>query len=50
MAQRVKDQMLSVWMQVRSLVSLSGLQIQRCHRRRYRSLMWIGSGIAVAVA
>ena len=36
--------------QVQSLVLLSGLRIWRCHELWYRSQMWLGSGIAVAVA
>ena len=35
---------------VRSLASLSGLRIQRCHELWWRSQTQLGSGIAVAVA
>ena len=37
-------------MQVRSLASLIGLRIQRCHRLQGSSQMWLRSGVAVAVA
>ena len=38
-------------MRVRSLASLSGLGIQRCHELWCRSQMWwLGSRVAVAVA
>ena len=37
-------------MQVPSLTSLSGLRIQHCREVWYRSQMWFGSHVAVAVA
>ena len=33
-----------------SLALLSGLRIQRCHVLRCRLQMWLGYGVAVAVA
>ena len=37
-------------LQVWSLAFLSGLRIQHCHKLWCRSKMWLGSGIAVALA
>ena len=39
---------MQMW--VRSLALLSGSRIQHCHELWYRSQMWLGSGITVAVA
>ena len=50
MAQRVKNLTVSMKMQVQSLVFLSGLRIQHCHKLQCRSQTQLGSGIAVAVA
>ena len=36
--------------QVRSLASLSGLRIKRCHELWCRSQLWLRSSVAVAVA
>ena len=36
-------------MKVQSLVILSGLRILSCCKLQYRSQMWLGSGVAVAV-
>ena len=47
-AQQVKNQIVSVRMQVQSLASLSGLRIWHCSKLLQRSQMWLGSGIAVA--
>ena len=43
-AQLVKNQLVSMRMQVRSLTSFSGLRGQRCHK------LWLRSDVAVAVA
>ena len=43
-------QQVSMRLQVRSLVLLSGLRIQRCRELWSRSQTWLGSGMAVAVA
>ena len=47
---RLRTQHVSVTMQVRSLVSLSGLRIQLCHKLWHRSQMRLGYSAAVAVA
>ena len=41
---------VSVRIQVQSLISLSELGIQRCHKLWYRPQMRLGSSVAVAVA
>ena len=46
-AQLVKDQLVSMGMQVRSLGSLSGLRIWHCHELQHRWQMWLGSGAVV---
>ena len=40
----------TVWLRVQSLASLSGLKIPCCHELWCRLQMWLGSGVAVAVA
>jgi len=50
MAQWKQIWLVSMRTQVRSLASLSGLRIQCCRELWCRSQMWLGSGIAVAVA
>ena len=51
MAPRVKKpDIVSVWMWVQSLVLLSGLRIWHGCKLGHRSQIWLGSGIAVAVA
>ena len=49
MAERVKNQSVSMRMQVQSLASFSGLRIQQCHKLWCASQMWLRSGMAVAV-
>ena len=46
----LRTQPVSMRIQVRSLASLSGLGIQRCHELQCRSQKWLGSCVAVAVA
>ena len=46
----LRTQLVSTRMQVRSLTLLSGLRIQHCRELWHRSQMWLGSGIAAAVA
>ena len=45
---RIRRGTMRLW--VRSLASLSGLRIWRCHELRCRSQTWLGSGVAMAVA
>ena len=49
-AQQKQIWLVSMRLQVRSLASLSGLQIWYCHELQCRSQMQLRSGIAVAVA
>ena len=42
--------LVSMRMQVQSLVSLTGLRIQHCRELWFRSLTWPRSGVAMAVA
>ena len=46
MSQQVKNWLVPMKMQVRSLSSLSGLKVQHCCRLQCRLQMWLGSGIA----
>ena len=46
---RLRLQLLSMRMWVRSTASLSGLRIRCCRELQCRSKMWLGAGIAVAV-
>ena len=48
-AQHKRTWLVSMRMQVRSLASLSGLRIWRCHVLQGRSQTWLGSCMAVAV-
>ena len=48
-AQQKQIRLVSTRTQVRSLASLSGLEIQRCHELWCRLQMRLGSGVAVAV-
>ena len=50
MTQQKRIRLGTVKLWVRSLASLSGLKIQRCHELWCRLLVWLRSGIAVAVA
>ena len=47
---RLRTQLVAMRMQDRSLASLCGLRIRRCHELWCRSQTWLGSGVAVAVA
>ena len=49
-AQWKRIQLGTMRLQVRSLASLRGLRIQRCRELGCRLQMWLGSGVAVAVA
>ena len=49
-AQQVKNPTSICEDVVRSLASLSGLRISCHHELQHREQMWLGSGIAVAVA
>ena len=46
---RLRTQLVSMRMQVRSLTSLGGLRIRYCSKLWHSLQMWLGSGIAVAV-
>ena len=46
---RLKIQLVSMKLQVRSLVLLSGLRIWRCHKLWCSSQMWLEPCIAMAV-
>ena len=46
----LRTRLVSMQMLVWSLALLSGLRIHHCHERWYRSQMWLGSGVAVAIA
>ena len=48
MAQWKQIRLASMWTQVLSLASLSGLRIPCCRELRYRSQMPLESGVAVA--
>ena len=48
--QRKQIRLGTMRLQVRSLASFSGSKIQRCCELGCRSQMWLGSGVAVAVA
>ena len=48
-AQSEQTQILSMRVQIRSLASLSGSRIWHCLELWYRSQMWLGSSVAVAV-
>ena len=50
LVQRKRIQLGTIRLRVRSLASLSRLRIQRCHELWWRLQVWLGSGIAVAVA
>ena len=50
MAQWKKIQLGTMRLQVESLALLSGLRNRCCHELWYRLQMWLGSGVAVAVA
>ena len=50
MAQWLTNQTRIMRLQIQSLVSLSGLMIWCCHELWCKSKMWLGSGIAVALA
>ena len=45
----LQTQLVSMRMQIRPLVSLSGLRIWCCRELWYKLQMWLGSGIAVTV-
>ena len=47
---RLRTQLVSMRMQVRSLASCNGLRIQQCHESWCRSQTWFRCGIVVAVA
>ena len=47
---RLRTQLVSMGMQIRSLTSLSGLRIRRCHKLQCRSQMQLRSSVAMAVA
>ena len=47
---RLRTRLVSMKMQVQSLALLSGLQIWCCCKLQHRLLMWLRSGVAVAVA
>ena len=49
-AQRNRIQLGTMRWRVRSLASLSGLRIWRCHELWCRSQTWVRSGVAVAMA
>jgi len=49
MAQRKPTGLGTMRLWVGFLALLSGLRIWHCHQLWYRSLMWLGSGVAVAV-
>ena len=49
MAQRKQIRLGTMRLRVWSLVLLIGLRIWRCHELWYRSKMWLGSGVAVAL-
>ena len=46
---KLQTSVVSMRMRVRSLASLSGLRVWRCHELCCRLQMWLGSGFAVAV-
>ena len=50
MVQQKRIRLVSMRMRVRSLASLSGLRIRRCHELSCRLQTRLGSGVAVAVA
>ena len=50
MAHQLKSRLVTMRMWVQSLALLSGLSIPHCHKLQRRSQMWLGSGIAVAMA
>ena len=49
MAQQKRIQLGTMSLRVRSLASLSGLRIQRCHEMWHRSQTQLRSGVAVAL-
>ena len=47
-AQCIKDPTI-IHEDIDSILGLSGLRIQCCHKLQRRSQMWLGSGVAVAM-
>ena len=48
-AQQKRIRLGTMRLQVRSLASLSGLKIQLCQELQYKSQMWLGFHVAMAV-
>ena len=48
-AQQVKNRLVSMRMQVRSLASFTGLRIQNCHKLQHRSQMRFRPSVAMDV-
>ena len=50
MAQQKRIRLGTMKLRVRSLASVTGLRIRRCHDLWCRSQTWLGCGVAMALA